>query len=332
MSDEAGTASRRGVLAGGALGALVAAGGARAAAKGEAKIWSREYWANKGAVKLYIYRKRIGAPVKGKAGKPVVFLIHGSTLAGRSTYDLKAGDQDLSMMDMLARAGFDVWTMDHEGYGHSSHTEANGDLEAGVADIEAAMPVIEAETGRSKIHFFGESSGALRVGMYANRHPEKIDKLMLAALSYTGIGSPTLIERAKQLDYWKSHNRRPRDKAMITSIFTRDGLTASPVLVDKIVAEEMKFGDSVPTGTYLDMTTKLPVVDPVKITSPVLILRGEHDGIATIEDVLDFYRKVPGDEKQFALVPGAHTLVQGPGYRQMWHTVQAFLTMPLKEG
>ena len=48
--------------------------------------------------------------------------------------------------------------------------------------------------------------------------------------------------------------------------------------------------------------------------------------------MLDFYRKVPGDEKQFALVPGAHTLVQGPGYRQMWHTVQAFLTMPLKEG
>lgn len=331
MSKSAMTASRRGILAGGALLAVAGAAPAQAQTK-PAAVWSHEYWADKGPVKLYIYRKRIGAPARGKAGKPVVFLIHGSTLAGRSTYDLKAGDQDFSMMDMLARAGFDVWTMDHEGYGHSSHTESNGDLEAGVADIVAAMTVIETETGQSRIHFFGESSGALRVGMYANRHPEKVDKLILAALSYTGIGSPTLIERAKQLDYWRSHNRRPRDRTMISSIFTRDGLTASPAIVDKLVAEEMKFGDSVPTGTYLDMTTKLPVVDPLKIKSPTLILRGEHDGIATIEDVMDFYRKVPGDEKQLALVPGAHTLVQGPGYRQMWHTVRAFLTMPLKEG
>ena len=38
----------------------------------------------------------------------------------------------------------------------------------------------------------------------------------------------------------------------------------------------MQFGDQVPTGTYLDMAANLPVVDPKKVQSPVLMLRGEY--------------------------------------------------------
>jgi hypothetical protein len=43
---------------------------------------------------------------------------------------------------------------------------------------------------------------------------------------------------------------------------------------------ELPFGDSVPTGTYLDMSANLPVVDPLKVHAPVLLVRGEYDGIA----------------------------------------------------
>jgi hypothetical protein len=32
-----------------------------------AEIWSREYWAEKGRVKLFMFRKRLGAPVSGEA-------------------------------------------------------------------------------------------------------------------------------------------------------------------------------------------------------------------------------------------------------------------------
>ena len=38
----------------------------------EGKIWSHEYWANKGDnVKLYMFRKRLSAPEAGKAPLPV---------------------------------------------------------------------------------------------------------------------------------------------------------------------------------------------------------------------------------------------------------------------
>jgi hypothetical protein len=41
---------------------------------------------------------------------------------------------------------------------------------------------------------------------------------------------------------------------MIRSIFTRDGHASSydPAVPEAIVAMELKFGDQIPTGTYLD--------------------------------------------------------------------------------
>ena len=52
---------------------------------------------------------------------------------------------------------------------------------------------------------------------------------------------------------------------MIRSIFTRDKPgTSDPKLAEVLADNELKFGDQVPTGTYLDMTANLPLVDPAK--------------------------------------------------------------------
>src|SRR5262249_38262437 len=84
---------------------------------GSDKIWSSEYWANKGDVKLFMFRKRLGAPRKGAEPLPVLFLVHGSSMSSQSSYDLTVpGKGEYSLMDVFARYGFDVWTMDHEGY------------------------------------------------------------------------------------------------------------------------------------------------------------------------------------------------------------------------
>src|SRR5271169_208000 len=51
------------------------------------KVWSNEYWAQKGDVKLYMYRKRVGAPQAGKPALPVFFLVHGSSMSS-TTFDV----------------------------------------------------------------------------------------------------------------------------------------------------------------------------------------------------------------------------------------------------
>jgi alpha-beta hydrolase superfamily lysophospholipase len=293
--------------------------------------WSKEYWAQKGDVKLYMFRKRGSAPKTGENPRPVLLLIHGSSNSSRSSFDLATpGKGEYSLMNVFANLGYDVWTMDHENYGRSSQTQSNSDVASGVKDIQAGMEVIARETGRQKVHLFGESSGGLRAGAYAMAEPNRVDRLVLGAFTYKGDKSPTLAERAKNLDYYRTHNRRLRDRDMIRSIFTRDKPgTTDPAIAEILADEELKFGDQVPTGTYLDMTANLPVVDPKRVTAPVLLVRGEFDGIATMSDLTDFFSQLPSGDRQFVVLPGmAHSVVMGRHRQTFWHAMHAFLSMP----
>ena len=316
-----------GLVAGG-ISATLPAQAASAATEG-GEIWSSEYWAKKGDVPLWMFRKRVGAPKAGEPSRPVLFLVHGSSVTSRA-FDLNVpGHGEYSVMNAFARYGFDVWTMDHENYGKSGRTSGNSDVASGVEDLKVAMEVVARETGRQKYHLLGESSGALRAGAYAMVAPDRIDSLVLAAFTYKGDGSPTLAKRAEQLDYYRTHNRRLRDRDMIRSIFTRDKAgTSDPAIGEVLADQELKFGDQVPTGTYLDMTANLPVVDPAKVLAPVLLVRGEYDGIATVDDLVDFYKRLPTGDRQFSILPGmAHSVVLGLNRQQFWHVMHAFLTI-----
>ena len=292
-----------------------------------APLWSAEYWAKKGGVSLYLYRKRAGAP-EAAAKKPVLFLVHGSSISGRSSFDLAVpGQGEYSLMNVLARLGYDVWTMDHENYGRSARTAGNSDIASGAEDLKAATYLVLRETGLARLHFAGTSSGAIRAGAFAMKHPERVDRLVLGAFTYTGEGSPTLKKRAEQTAYYRAHSRRKRDRDMIRSIFTRDGAnTTEPAVAEALADYELKFGDEVPTGTYLDMTANLPLVDPAKVTAPVLLIRGEHDGIATLDDLVSFLRKLPNGDRQLTVLPNAaHSLTFDRDRYRFWHAIHAFL-------
>jgi alpha-beta hydrolase superfamily lysophospholipase len=329
------TQSRRTVLQGIGAGALTQLATSEAHAQGEAKaageFWSAEYSAAKGDVKLAMYRKRAGAPKAGEPPLPVLFLVHGSSISAKPTFDLTVpGKGEYSMMDVFARWGFDVWSMDHENYGNSSRTSGNSDIASGVEDLKAGVEIVVRETGRQKLHFMGESSGAIRAGAYAVVRPDRVDRLVLSAFTYKGENSPTLAKRAEQLAYFRSHNMRLRDRAMILSIATRDKPGTSEIEVMQALADaELKFGDQCPTGTYLDMTANLPLVDPKKVQSPVLLIRGEYDGIATVDDLWAFYQDLPNGDRQFVILPDiAHSLVLGKNRQLFWHAMRSFLSMP----
>ena len=325
--------SRRAVIAGAGAGlATLAANEASAQVKPE--IQASEYWTRKGDVKLYLYRKRAAA--KPGETQPVLFLVHGSSNSSRSSYDLSvAGKAEYSMMNVFAQYGFDVWTMDHDGYGRSGSSGNSSDIASGVEDLKAAMPVVMQETGQQKLHLYGTSSGAIRAGAYAQAAPERVDRLVLSAFTYKGTGSPEISRRAAVAERYRNNPRRLRDAAMIKSIFTRDGLPSAydMAVADAIAAEELKFGDQIPTGTYLDMAVNLPLVDPKKVLSPVLMVRGSHDGNSTNEDLLDFYAQLPNGDRQFVILPHtAHSLGYGNNRHLLWYAVRNFLNAPAAVG
>ena len=313
------------------IGAPLAAAAASGSASAAESFWTAQYNARKGDVTLAIYRKRLHAPRPGGAKLPVLFLVHGSSISSLPSFDLTVpGAGEYSLMNVFARWGFDVWTMDFEGYGKSTVTSGNSDIASGVADLRAAVPVVERETGQTKFHFMGESSGAIRAGAFAAAEPARVERLVLEAFTYTGKGSPTLAKRGEQTEFYRTHNRRKRDEAMILSIFTRDKPgTSDPRVPVALAKAEMPNGDTVPTGTYLDMTANLPLVDPTKVQCPVLMVRGQYDGISTEEDLLDFFTRLPTPDKQYNVIPGAaHAIGMSLTRADLWHVMHEFLTMP----
>ena len=88
----------------GLLSSLIAPAEAAPAA---GDIWSAEYWAKKGDVKLWLWRKRVGAPAA--ATKPVVFLVHGSSNSSRSSYDLTVpGKGEYSLINILTHYNYNI--------------------------------------------------------------------------------------------------------------------------------------------------------------------------------------------------------------------------------
>ena len=87
-----------------------------------------------------------------------------------------------------------------------------------------------------------------------------------------------------------------------------------------------------PNGTYIDMCSKLPVVDPARIAMPTIVLRGQYDGIAGFDDLIEFFKRLPNPDKQFSVLAGiSHASFQQKNYRMVYHILHAYFTQPAPE-
>jgi len=283
----------------------------------------KEHWIRKkGDIKLFLWQKpAVGAP------KGTILFVHGSSMASQPTFDLQVpGRPHSSAMEWFAEKGYETWTMDNEGYGRSDKSRPiNFDIANGADDIEAATQHIG-----KKVLIYGISSGALKAALFAQRHPERVARLALDAFVWTGEGSPTLAERKKRLPEFQAKSRRPIDRAFVHSIFNRDHPgTADKATIEAFADAILALDDSVPTGTYVDMCSKLPLVDPAKINVPTIVMRGEHDGIASVDDLLKFFHRLPNPDKQFSVMAGiSHASFQQKNYLMVYHILHAFFSQP----
>ncbi|HEX7559933.1 MAG TPA: alpha/beta fold hydrolase, partial [Usitatibacter sp.] len=298
-------------------------------AAGPAVTWQggTEHWTRKGDVKLFLWNKK---PAPGTARAGTLLFVHGSSMASQPTFDLSVpGRPDSSAMDWFAARGYDTWTMDNEGYGRSDKNRPqNNDISNGADDLEAGSRHIMATTGAKKLMLYGISSGALKAALFAQRNPDSVSRLALDAFVWTGEGSPTLDERKKKLAQFQSMHRRPIDRAFVHSIFARDHPgTADDATIEAFADAILTLDDSMPTGTYVDMCSKLPLVDPAKLKAATLVMRGEYDGIAAFDDLVEFFKRLPNADKQFAVMAGiSHASFQQKNYRTVYHILHAFLS------
>lgn len=177
---------------------------------------------------------------------------------------------------------------------------------------------------------FGQSSGAISAGAFANAEPARVERLILDAFTYSVTNAPEIQRRRKVADTYCANPRSPVSLKSYLSIFNRDKPgTYEPVVAAALAAYEPKFGDTVPSGTYLDMATNMPLVDPKKVQCSVLLIRAEHDGNASEEELIEFFKLLPNHDKQFTLIAGlTHAGMLGLNRHRIWHVMEALPKFP----
>jgi pimeloyl-ACP methyl ester carboxylesterase len=170
------------------------------------------------AAQLYL-RERVeaGTALRGSSlGDRVVLFVHGAGTPAEVAFDVPY--RDYSWMAFLARAGFDVFSVDMTGYGRSTRPAPMNDAcnlaadrQAGFVpapcppsyphtlttmasdwdDVAAAVDYVRALRHVDRVSLVAWSRGGPRAGGYAAQHPDKIRRLVLLAPAYTRAVSAT---------------------------------------------------------------------------------------------------------------------------------------------
>lgn len=167
-----------------------------------------------GQVSLLYTRERVlpltALRPRSLEGKVVLF-VHGAGTPAEVAFDAPGA----SWMGYLARAGYDVFSMDMTGYGRSTRPYAMNDpcnlpeeqqvdlvpdvipgtcppsygfaattIASDWHDLDAVVDYVRALRNVERVHLVAWSLGGPRAGGYAARHPEKVESLILLSPSY----------------------------------------------------------------------------------------------------------------------------------------------------
>jgi pimeloyl-ACP methyl ester carboxylesterase len=135
-----------------------------------------EHWVEQAGLRLYVWEKYVGNPT----GKPVVVLAHGSTSAGRESFDLQVPEKpSYSLMDVLAREGFDVFAPDIRGFGRSTRPDGHLTTQEASEDLNAVVDALLKLRGSQQVDLLGWSWGTQYSGMFIMAHPKAESALAL---------------------------------------------------------------------------------------------------------------------------------------------------------
>jgi len=164
------------------------------------------------SAQIYV-RERVAEGMKNPAADRVVLFVHGAGTPAEVAFDVPTGDY--SWMAHLAKAGFDVFSMDTTGYGRSTRPAPMNDpcnlseeqqkqfvpklipapckatypgnlttIASDWNDIDAVVNHILKLRHVQKLSLVAWSLGGPRAGGYAAQHPEKVNRLVLLAPAY----------------------------------------------------------------------------------------------------------------------------------------------------
>jgi pimeloyl-ACP methyl ester carboxylesterase len=275
----------------------------------------------------------------------VLLLIHGYSFPGSAAFDTDHGN--CSLMRYFARAGWDTFALDLEGFGLSTRppvmdnpdafpdSKAPIHADVTVRDVELVVDFISALRSVEQVHLLGWSQGAtVEAPLYTIEHPEKVARLVLFGVSYGNSMTPEEREKsAADGEAEKVFHSVPALKRWAglgtTEEFVAPGCFEANR--DALLASDPKSGElggaiRVPAGRSIDMDLADPYFDAAKISVPTLVIRGDADTDAKREDNQQLMDALGSAVKEYVEIPGGGHFLHFENVNvQFYEAVQKFL-------
>jgi pimeloyl-ACP methyl ester carboxylesterase len=282
---------------------------------------------------IYVHeRARAGTLARASGSDNVVLFVHGAGTPAEVAFDVPY--QDYSWMAYLARAGYDVFSMDTSGYGRSVRPPAMNDpcnlsaeqqkqfvpsaipatcspsypynvttIQSDWDDLGAVVDYVRALRHADKISLVAWSLGGVRAGGYAAQHPEKVAKLVFLAPGYNRMRSATAPALPASGIAMNTQSRADFDQNWDRQVGCQDQYDPQ---VSQSVWTNMLASDPVGatwgTGVRRAPNTTSWGFGPEmvgKMTIPTLMVSGEHDKQADPQRVRDLYADLGSQQKVF---------------------------------
>ena len=224
-----------------------------------------------------------------------ILLVHGLTWSAIPNFDLQVDGEDLSLMDGLVDEGYAVFAIDLRGYGQTPRDDTGWlTPDRNAKDLAIVLQWIAAQKdGAARPHLLGWSLGSTRSQLLAQRHPELISSLILYGY---WLDDDQVFPKDEEDIVPK---RRTTTAANATSDFIIPG-SISQRAIDAYVAEALRAD---PIQADLKSIDDYNELDPGKVTTPTLIIRGEHDPIAPPDRQAKLYMRLGTGHKSWITVP-----------------------------
>lgn len=226
-----------------------------------------------------------------------ILLVHGLTWSAIPDFDLQVTGEDLSLMDGLVEEGYAVFAIDLRGYGETPRDDTGWlTPDRSAKDLEIALEWIgDQKKWKKKPHLFGWSLGSTRSQLLAQRHPELISSLTLYGY---WLDDDHVFPPDKENIVQNRHKNTAENAA---SDFITAG-SISQKAIDAYVALALR---SDPVKADLKNRDHYNELDPGKVITPTLIIRGEHDPIAPPDRQAKLYIRLGTAHKQWITVPNS---------------------------
>jgi pimeloyl-ACP methyl ester carboxylesterase len=292
---------------------------------------------------LSLFLRRLASD-RGHA-RPVLY-VHGATFP--SALSVAHRFSDGSWRDALTQAGFDVWALDFLGFGGSDHyRQMDGPAEAvgplllaadAVRQLEVAVRFVIERSGGQRVSLIAHSWGSAVAGLLAGQCPELIDRLVLFG-PISRREKPRYSSRpdgpawrviTAQAQWDRFVEDVPADADPVLSPAEFDDWAERYLDTDAGSRGREPAGVKVPTGPFVEILRswhgELPY-DPGLVVSPVCLIRGEWDGLATDADarwLFDAFSRAR-EKRDVKIGRGTHLLHLEVNRTALWRESIIFL-------